>query len=72
MASSIVHDNIAFLKEEDSPEKSSIIPQATLATPVVKQEGHEDVEETTKFTLFPKVSSRSLTRFNLLKSPRLK
>ncbi len=63
MATSTVHNNIALLQEKDILEKSSTIPEAPHATPVVKQEAHEEVEETTKFTLFPKVSSRSLIRF---------
>ncbi|PMD17275.1 hypothetical protein NA56DRAFT_662266 [Hyaloscypha hepaticicola] len=55
MASSAVHNNIAFKQEEDSLEKSSTIPQATHPTAFIKQEAHEDVEETIKFTVFPKL-----------------
>jgi len=61
MDSLAVYNNIAPQQEKDSLEKSSTIPRATHATSVVKQEAPEDVEETTKFTLFPKVSSCALT-----------
>jgi hypothetical protein len=61
MDSLAVYNNIAPQQEKDSPEESSTIPQATHATSVVEQEAPDNGEETTKFTLFPKVSSRALT-----------
>jgi hypothetical protein len=51
-ASSSIPNNIALLQEKDSLEKSSNIPLVTHATSVIKQDAHEGVEDTIKFTLF--------------------